>query len=62
MKNTLFVCNLHFLEKVKGDFSGYGMGIRYTYYLKGNKYTANNCIVSQGVIQVTVYNGEFPLI
>jgi len=24
-----------FLKKIKGDFRGYGMGMRYTYYLKG---------------------------
>jgi len=34
MKNILFVCNLHFLKKVKGDFSGYEMGILYTHYLR----------------------------
>jgi len=34
MRNKPVVLNQQVLEKIKGDFRGYEMGIWYTYYLR----------------------------
>jgi hypothetical protein len=62
IKNIYIVRHAHFLKKIKGDFSGYEMGIGDAHYLKVNKATGNNSIFCQAFTKITVYNGEFPLI
>ena len=40
-------------KKIKGDFSGYGMGIGYTHYLNGVKYLhIIDRLVFQGIYEV----------
>jgi len=47
-------------KKIKGDFSGYGMGIRYTHFLHGVKYVRIVAkLVFQGIYWVNFYK-NFP--
>ena len=40
-------------KKIKGDFSGYGMGIRYTHFLRGEKSgRIIDPLVFQGIYEV----------